>query len=66
MTKKKLTKKQENELSQAYRDYLLIKKDYFENGQFKKSVSSQTIQRFTDLEQTISRLNPEMLEFPVT
>lgn len=66
MTKKKLTKKQKDELSQAYRDYLLIKKDYFENGQFKKSVSSQTIQRFTDLEQTISRLNPEMLEFPVT
>jgi hypothetical protein len=63
MKKKKLSNEQIKILNSATREYWQIKKECFENGQWKENVSAERRKRVTELEETISSLNPDLLDF---
>gem|GEM_PF-4881523 len=61
--KKKLSKADQLVLDEAVREYWQIKKTCFEGEQWKPSVTLSTRQKLTKLEETISSLNSELLDF---
>ncbi len=63
MAKKKLTKDDQLKLDSVVRDYWQIKKNCFDGDHWKPSVTLSTRERFTQLEQIISSLNYEFLDF---
>ncbi len=63
MKNKKLSIEQKELLNTSIKEYWRIKKECFENDQWKTSISLETRERYTQLEEIISSLNPDFLEF---
>lgn len=67
MGKKKKQKKPDAEISAAYREYLIIKRDCKNSDDtWKDTVTPNTRKRFTELEEILNAYDPSLLELPET
>lgn len=62
MAKKKLTKADEQKVSNAVRRVNEIIKEYRQDGRFKNFTTNEIIKEYSELESIISNLSPELLQ----